>query len=148
MMGQVTDHLREVATRDYAVDASEAQSMDAEQLAQAVLRGIATQKYDTPTEQLAGKDTRGLIEVLLSSMVVDLLKVDPAKVNAQATFQDLGADSLDMVELLMSIEDTFEPFGGLKIADEDANISTVGEGVDKINGYIQTYLSQDAATVS
>jgi acyl carrier protein len=144
-MGQVTDHLREVATRDYGVDAAEAGSMDAEQLAQAVLRGIATQKYDVDAAELQGKDTRGLIEVLLTSMVVDLLKVDPAKVNASATFSDLGADSLDMVELLMSIEDTFEPFGGLKIADEDANIATVGEGVDRIHGYIESYLNQDAA---
>ena len=46
----------------------------------------------------------------------------------------------------MSIEDTFEPFGGLKIADDDANIGTVGEGVDRINGYIETYLTQGAAT--
>src|SRR4051812_21114526 len=144
-MGQVTDHLREVATRDYSVDAAEAGSMDAEQLSQAVLRGIATQKYAVGASDLEGKDTRGLIEVLLTNMVVDLLKVDRAKVNTAATFSDLGADSLDMVELLMSIEDTFEPFGGLKIADEDANISTVGEAVDRINGYIQTYLDQDSA---
>ncbi|HMA33816.1 MAG TPA: acyl carrier protein [Chloroflexia bacterium] len=79
-------------------------------------------------------------------MVVDLLKVDAAKVNTAATFSDLGADSLDMVELLMSIEDTFEPFGGLKIADEDANINTVGEAVDRIDGYIKTYLNQGAAS--
>jgi acyl carrier protein len=144
-MAQATEHLREVATRDYGVDAAEAQTMSDEQLAQAVLRGIATQKYDVNAADLEGKDTRGLIEVLLTNMVVDLLKGDPAKVNTEATFSDLGADSLDMVELLMSIEDTFEPFGGLKIADEDANISTVGEAVDRINGYIDTYLKQDSA---
>lgn len=143
-MGQVTDHLREVATRDYGVDAPAAQTMTAEQLVQAVLRGIATQKYDVAAPELEGKDTRGLIEVLLSNMVVDLLKVDAAKVTPATTFSDLGADSLDMVELLMSIEDTFEPFGGLKIADEDANISTVGEAIDRIYGYIETYLHQDA----
>ena len=40
-----------------------------------------------------------------------------------------------------SIEDTFEPFGGLKIADEDANISNVGEAVDRIYGYIENYLN-------
>jgi acyl carrier protein len=144
-MAQATEHLREVATRDYGVDAAEAQTMSDDQLAQAVLRGIASQKYDVNAADMEGKDTRGLIEVLLTNMVVDLLKVDPAKVNSEATFSDLGADSLDMVELLMSIEDTFEPFGGLKIADEDANISTVGEAVDRINGYIETYLKQDSA---
>lgn len=144
-MTQATEHLREVATRDYGVDTAEAQTMSDDQLAQAVLRGIASQKYDVNAADTEGKDTRGLIEVLLTNMVVDLLKVDPAKVNTEATFSDLGADSLDMVELLMSIEDTFEPFGGLKIADEDANISTVGEAVDRINGYIETYLKQDSA---
>ena len=144
-MGQATEHLREIATRDYSVDAAGAASMSDDELAAAVLRGIATQKYNTEASDLEGKDRRGLIEVLLSNMVVDLLKVDASKVNAGATFADLGAESLDMVELLISIEDTFEPFGGLKIADEDANISTVGEAVDRINGYIQTYLDQDSA---
>ncbi len=142
-MGQVTDHLREIATRDYGVDAAEAQGMDAEQLTDAVLRGIATQKYDVAAADLQGKDMNGLIEVLLTNMVVDLLKVEPAKVTSSASFSDLGADSLDMVELLMSIEDTFEPFGGLKIADEDANIATVGEAVDRISDYIHKYLNQD-----
>ena len=140
-MSQVTEHLREVATRDYGVDAAEAQSMSDDQLAQAVLRGIATQKYDVSAADLEGKDTRALVEVLLSSMVVDLLKVDPAKVNPSATFSDLGADSLDMVELLMSIEDTFEPFGEMKIPEEEANIATVGEAVDRIDSYVETYIS-------
>jgi len=145
-MGQATEHLREVVARDYGVDAGEAGSMTDDQLVQAALRGIATQKYDVAADDLSGKDTRGLIEVLLSNMVVDLLKVDASKVNTSTTFADLGADSLDMVELLMSIEDTFEPFGGLKIADEDANISTVGEAVDRIEGYIKSYVSGDSVT--
>ncbi len=145
-MSQATEHLREAVTRDYGVDSAEAQSMTDDQLVQSVLRGIATEKYEAQPSDLEGKDTRGLIEVLLTAMVVDLLKVDAAKVTPTATFTDLGADSLDMVELLMSIEDTFEPFGGLKIADEDANIGNVGEAVDRINGYIQTYLKADAAT--
>ena len=55
-----------------------------------------------------GKDTRDLTQLLLNNMVVDLLKVDPGKVTPETSFTDLGADSLDMVELLMSIEDTFE----------------------------------------
>ncbi len=143
-MSQVTDHLREIATRDYGVDPAEAETMTDEQLAQAVLRGIATQKYNVGAGELEGKDTHALVVVLLTNMVIELLKVDAAKVSAQATFTDLGADSLDMVELLMSIEDTFEPFGGLKIADEDANISTVGEGADRITGYINDYLNSAA----
>jgi acyl carrier protein len=140
-MSAVTDHLREVATRDYGLAADAAQSASDDELAQQVLRGIATQKYDVSADELSGKDTRGLVEVLLKNMVVDLLKVDADKVATSTTFNDLGADSLDMVELLMSIEDTFEPFGGLKIADEDANISNVGEAVDRIYGYIGNYLN-------
>ncbi|MDQ6693486.1 MAG: acyl carrier protein [Chloroflexota bacterium] len=72
-------------------------------------------------------------------MTSDLLKVDKAKVVPDATFSDLGADSLDMVELLMTIEDVFEPFGEMKIPEEDANIGTVGEAADRISQYIDAY---------
>ena len=75
-------------------------------------------------------------------MVSDLLKVDKSKVTAETSFSDLGADSLDMVELLMTIEDTFEPFGELKIPEEDANISTVGEAVERIDSYITDYIKE------
>ena len=145
-MGQVTEHLREAAVQNYGADATEVADASTEQLADIILRGIATQKYDIDAASLAGKDMRGLIGVLLENMIVDLLKVDRAKVIPEATFADLGADSLDMVELLMSIEDTFEPFGGMKIADEDANIGTVNEAIDRITQYVNNYLQQDAVT--
>lgn len=145
-MGQVTEHLREVAVQNYGADQSEVADANAEQLAEIILRGIAAQKYDVDAASLAGQDMRGLIGVLLENMIVDLLKVDRAKVTPEATFADLGADSLDMVELLMSIEDTFEPFGGMKIADEDANIGTVNEAIDRITQYVNNYLQQDAVT--
>jgi hypothetical protein len=45
-----------------------------------------------------------------------------------------------MVELLMTIEDVFEPFGEMKIPEEDANISTVGEASDRIKQYMDTYV--------
>jgi acyl carrier protein len=45
-----------------------------------------------------------------------------------------------MVELLMTIEDVFEPFGEMKIPEEDANIATVGEAVDRIDNYITDYI--------
>ena len=78
----------------------------------------------------------------VKKVVVDQLNVEPDEVTPEATFvEDLRADSLDMVELLMSIEDTFEPFGEMKIPEEEANIGTVGEAVDRINGYIKTYTS-------
>src|SRR5438045_3314834 len=103
-MGQVNDHLREVAVKDYEADPDMAANAGTEELADMILRGIAKQKYSVPAADLEGKDERGLIAVLLDHMIVDLLKVDPAKVTPEATFADLGADSLDMVELLMSIE--------------------------------------------
>jgi acyl carrier protein len=144
-MSQVTDHLREVAVQKYGADAAEVAKAGTNQLAEIILRGIAEKNYDVAATELAGKDMRGLVGVLLEHMIVDLLKVDRAKVTPDATFADLGADSLDMVELLMSIEDTFEPFGGMKIADEDANIGTVNEATDRITQYVENYLQQDAA---
>jgi acyl carrier protein len=57
---------------------------------------------------------------------------DPDKVRPGANFaDDLGADSLDVVELVMALEDTFE----IEIPDEDAeNITTVQDAVDYIKG--------------
>ena len=64
-------------------------------------------------------------------IVVEKLDVDEAKVTNDAKFiDDLGADSLDTVELVMALEEEFE----LEIADEEAEkISTVQEAVDYIN---------------
>lgn len=60
-------------------------------------------------------------------VIVDLLGVEPEKVIPEARFrEDLEADSLDLVELIMAFE---EEFGG-EISDEDAQkITTVGEAV-------------------
>lgn len=60
-------------------------------------------------------------------VVVDKLGVDAAKVTPEASFvEDLGADSLDTVELVMQFEEEF----GVTIPDEDAeNIRTVGDAV-------------------
>ena len=63
----------------------------------------------------------------VKKIIVDLLAVDPAKVTMEARFrEDLEADSLDLVEMIMEFEDTF----GGEISDEDAQkISTVGDAV-------------------
>lgn len=60
-------------------------------------------------------------------IIVELLGVDAGKVNPEARFrEDLEADSLDLVELIMAFEDRF----GAEISDEDAQkITTVGEAV-------------------
>lgn len=63
----------------------------------------------------------------VKKIIVDLLAVDPAKVTKEARFrEDLEADSLDLVEMIMEFEDTF----GGEISDEDAQkITTVGDAV-------------------
>ncbi|MBX6394836.1 MAG: acyl carrier protein [Alicyclobacillaceae bacterium] len=63
-------------------------------------------------------------------IIVDRLGVDEDKVTMEASFKDdLGADSLDIVELVMELEDEF----GMEISDEDAEkISTVAEVVQYI----------------
>jgi acyl carrier protein len=63
-------------------------------------------------------------------VLIEQLGVDEADINEAASFQeDLDADSLDLVELIMELEDQF----GVKISDEDAQgIQTVGQAVDYI----------------
>jgi len=66
----------------------------------------------------------------VKSVIVDRLGVDESEVTLDASFKDdLGADSLDLVELVMELEDEFD----LEISDEDAEkISTVGDVVEYI----------------
>lgn len=139
-MANAAEHLKEVATQQYGLGEAEVEGMDANQLTDLVLGKIAMDKYKVEPSELEGQSRRGEIEVLLQNMVSDLLKVDKSKVTTDTSFADLGADSLDMVELLMTIEDVFEPFGEMKIPEEDANIGTVGEAADRIGTYIDTYV--------
>ena len=66
----------------------------------------------------------------LKELVVDQLGVEEDEVTMEASMQDdLGADSLDLVDLVMSVEEEF----GVKVADEDLeNIKTVGDIVNYI----------------
>lgn len=63
-------------------------------------------------------------------IIVDRLGVDESEVTPEASFKDdLGADSLDIVELVMELEDEFD----LEISDEDAEkITTVGDVISYI----------------
>jgi acyl carrier protein len=63
----------------------------------------------------------------VKAVIVEVLGVDPEKVTLEASFrEDLEADSLDLVELIMAFEDKF----GEEIPDEVAQqITTVGEAV-------------------
>jgi acyl carrier protein len=71
----------------------------------------------------------------VKSVIVELLGVDESKVTPEAKFrEDLEADSLDLVELIMAFE---EKFGG-EISDEDAQkITTVGEAVAYIEEHMK-----------
>lgn len=66
-------------------------------------------------------------------IIVDRLGVDESEVTPEASFKDdLGADSLDIVELVMELEDEFD----LEISDEDAEkITTVGEVISYIESH-------------
>ncbi len=70
----------------------------------------------------------------VQNIIVDLLGIDESKVTPEARFrEDLEADSLDLVELIMAFE---EKFGG-EISDEDAQkITTVGEAVEYIDQHM------------
>jgi len=69
----------------------------------------------------------------LKEILVDLLGVKLEDVKAESKFvDDLGADSLDLVELIMSFEDKF----GIEISDEEAEkIITVKDALDYINSH-------------
>ncbi len=73
------------------------------------------------------------VEEKVKQIVVDRLGVDVDEVKPEASFvDDLGADSLDVVELVMALEEEF----GLEIKDEDAEkIGTVKQAID----YIQSH---------
>ncbi|MBR6054328.1 MAG: acyl carrier protein [Bacteroidales bacterium] len=66
----------------------------------------------------------------VTAIIVDKLGVEPSEVTESASFtNDLGADSLDTVELLMEFEKVF----GIKIPDEEtAGIATVADAVAKV----------------
>ena len=70
-------------------------------------------------------------EERLKTIIVDQLGVEAEKITANASFiNDLGADSLDIVELVMAMEEEFD----LEIPDEEAEkIKTVGDATNYLN---------------
>ena len=71
-----------------------------------------------------------------NKIIIDKLGVDESEVTSEASFtNDLGADSLDTVELIMKFEKEFD----LSIPDEQAeNIQTVGQAVSYLESQIQS----------
>ncbi|MBD3866677.1 MAG: acyl carrier protein [Acidobacteria bacterium] len=73
------------------------------------------------------------VEEKVKHIIVEQLGVDEEEVKSEASFvDDLGADSLDVVELVMALEEEF----GLEISDEDAEkLTTVKQAVDFISSH-------------
>ena len=73
------------------------------------------------------------VEEKVKEIIVDQLGVDEKQVSPEASFMDdLGADSLDTVELVMALEEEFD----IEISDEDAEkIQTVQNAID----YVETF---------
>ena len=73
------------------------------------------------------------LEEKVKKIIVDQLGVDVAEVTTEASFvEDLGADSLDTVELVMALEEEF----GIEIPDEEAEkIATVRDAVEYIKSH-------------
>jgi acyl carrier protein len=74
------------------------------------------------------------IEQRVKEIIVEQLGVNEGEVKPEAKFvDDLGADSLDLVELVMALEEEYN----LEISDEDAEkILTVGDAINYIQGHV------------
>ena len=77
--------------------------------------------------------SRDEVSERIKEVLVERLSVEEADITEEANFQeDLDADSLDLVEMIMELEDQF----GIKIPDEDAQkIQTVGQAVDYVSSH-------------
>jgi acyl carrier protein len=77
--------------------------------------------------------SEGNVEAKVKSIIADQLGVGEDEIKPESNFiDDLGADSLDIVELVMAMEEEFE----VEIPDDEAeNIKTVGDAINYINSH-------------
>jgi acyl carrier protein len=96
------------------------------------LQHVRQRSTGIPTLEIEGKQEKEMaaVDEKVKQIIVEQLQVDEAEVTPGASFQeDLGADSLDVVELVMQFEEAFD----IQIPDEDAEkIKTVKDAVDYI----------------
>jgi acyl carrier protein len=98
------------------------------------------QYSDVQYEQQAIPDRGGIrmasVEERVKQIIVEQLGVDEAEVTPTASFvDDLGADSLDQVELVMAFEEAF----GIEVPDEDAEkMTTVKDAVEYIDKHAKS----------
>jgi acyl carrier protein len=87
----------------------------------------------TPFSSRRTKEERMSTEDKVKKMIAEKLNVDPSEVVPEAKFvDDLGADSLDLVELIMTMEEEFD----MEIPDEDQEkIVSVKDAIDYINSH-------------
>ena len=76
---------------------------------------------------------RDQISVQVRQLLAEQLTIDPTKITEQSTLDELGADSLDRVEIIMKLEDLF----GVEISDDDADRLT---SVESIVSYLEQHL--------
>jgi acyl carrier protein len=81
------------------------------------------------------EDQMASVEEKVRHIIVEQLGVDEDEVKLEASFvDDLGADSLDVVELVMALEEEF----GIEISDEDAEkLSTVKQSIEYIENHVK-----------